>query len=213
MLAIAAKFEPKEAAKAFGKLTHWGVRFLFAGITRSGSVEEGLAAAATAVYKGCLADTDGLRTELLSIIPNDEKFRQLAEFASAARGKLARYYLRAMESKAEGQSATPWFVPNSDQEVITLEHVLPEEDPDGQWLQFNEATRKADSRRLGNLVLLRANQNSSLKSVGFDQKRVAYLATPYVLTRQVGMLEDWNHEALGARQKQLADYAIGAWPL
>jgi hypothetical protein len=66
--------------------------------------------------------------------------------------------------------------------------------------------------RLGNLALLRASDNSNLKSEPFSEKRKVYAASPYVLTNQLGDLAEWTPAALAERQKQLAQLAPKTWP-
>ena len=67
--------------------------------------------------------------------------------------------------------------------------------------------------RLGNFVLLRASENSHLRSSSFEVKRETYLKSPYTLTRQVGETEEWTVQSIEARQAELAEIALTAWSL
>jgi hypothetical protein len=111
---------------------------------------------------------------------------------------------------AKGESE-PWFVPQEDRTIITLEHVLPRK-PGANWPQFSEDEAKNNATRLGNLVLLRASNNSQLGSNGFSAKKPIYAQSPYVLTSMLGSVGEWTPAAIQARQDRLAELAVAAWP-
>lgn len=211
LLAIARRFEPKEAAAACERLVAFGVRLIIAASTRSGSVEQPLARAAKQVFDAEITTASELTKALLPIIPTDEQFRDAFETATVSQAKFARYYLRSIETSAKGES-DPWLIPNDDPEAINLEHVLPQK-PMDNWPQFDDDTIKSYSKRLGNLALLKAKPNSDLKSSPFSEKRAAFSISPYVTTSMIGSAQDWTAEQIVARQKVLAAYALQAWPL
>lgn len=212
MLAVSEKFSVKEATAAFAKFVSWETRFLIAGNTRTGgTIELPIARAARKVYAGDITTAKALAAELVSAIPNDEQFRQQFEQATVSKRELARYYLRSLESVAQSDPA-PWFIPNDSKESINLEHVFPTH-PEGNWPQFDAQTAAAYVRRLGNMVLLKNSQNSDLRSAGFDAKKAVYASAAYELTRHVSDVEDWGPDAIEARQKVLAQYALKAWPI
>lgn len=212
MLAVAVKFDQKEAAAAFKKFIAWQVRFLIAGSTLTGgSIEVPIAKAAKSVFDGEIAKTAQLSNALVATIPNDERFKAAFAVATVSKPELARYYLRALERVATNQ-AEPWFVPNDDREVINLEHVLPLKTR-GNWAQFDPAVAKVDARRIGNLALLSNQENRELGSSSFEEKRVVYEGSPYALTAQIGKVGQWSHEEIVARQEALSGLALRAWPL
>jgi hypothetical protein len=106
----------------------------------------------------------------------------------------------------------PWHIPNDDRSVINLEHVLPEK-PEGNWPQFTDDQVKLYYRRIGNLCLLRASENSTLKSAHFQTKKPILANSPYVLTQQIGAEAAWTTTEIAERQKRLADLALRAWPI
>jgi hypothetical protein len=71
----------------------------------------------------------------------------------------------------------PRFVPQNDRQVINLEHFLPKK-PEGNWPQFNEEEVRQLATRFGNLALLRASDNSDLKSESFKDKKQTYAKSP-----------------------------------
>lgn len=211
ILAVAHKMDPKQTSESFQFLISLGVRLLIASSTRSGSVEQPLAAAAKEVFDGNIETGAKLRKLLASITPGDQEFREAFQTTRVSSARLARYYLRSLEMSAKSESA-PWFVPQGDQSIINLEHVLPKK-PEGNWPTFTEEEVKRYATRLGNLALLRASENSNLKSEAFSAKKDIYAASPYNLTSEIGGLDDWAPAAIEERQTQLADLAVSTWPM
>jgi hypothetical protein len=215
ILAVAARMEPREASIALQFLIALGVRLMIASSTRSSSVEVPLAEAARAVFDPAPEDeqvttAEQLAKRLANLIPSDADFRLAFADAKVSTARLARYYLRSLEMASKGESE-PWFVPHDDKQIINLEHVLPRK-PEGNWPQFTDEEVQLYATRLGNLALMRASDNSDLKSCAFSDKKPLYAASPYSLTSMIGEADDWTAETIGSRQKQLADIAVSTWP-
>ena len=120
MLAIAQNFPEKEAGIAFRFCVSLSVRLMIASSTRTGTVEEGLAAAAHKIFLGSIATSEDLKRELASLTPTDVRFSAAFENATLSNRKLARYYLRSMELAAKDEGE-PWHIPNDDRNIINLE--------------------------------------------------------------------------------------------
>ena len=211
LMAIATKFSKKEAANAFQFLVSLGVRLLIASSTRSGTVEIPLAEAAHDVFEEKIGDAKSLKRFLETITPKNGVFKEAFETARASKSQLARYYLRSLEMAAKGESE-PWFIPQDDRTVINLEHVLPKK-PGEHWSNFSEDEVRMYVNRLGNQALLRASDNSDLRSDSFKKKKKIYADSPYYLTNQIAELNDWNPDEILNRQKILANLASKAWPI
>jgi uncharacterized protein DUF1524 len=211
MLATAYVMGAKDLERAFQYYVSLCVRLMLASSTRTGSVEEGLAGAAHEIYKGQITTTKELKSYLAGITPTNERFKNAFESATVSNGKLARYYLRSLEMAAK-KEREPWHIPNDDRSVINLEHVLPEK-PEGNWPQFSVEEVKIYYRRIGNLVLLRARDNSTLKSAEFAEKKSIFKNSPYELTKQISACDNWRADDIIARQKTLAELAVRAWPI
>jgi hypothetical protein len=211
MLAIAQKLPDKEAEKAFRFCVSLSVRLMIASSTRTGTVEEGLAAAAHNIFTDKLATADNLKAALKSLTPTDGPFVAAFENATVSNRKLARYYLRSMELAAKNE-AEPWHIPNDDRSMINLEHVLPEK-PEGNWPSFTDEQVKLYYKRVGNLCLMRASDNSAAKSAGFGIKKPIFATSPYVLTKQIADAADWTTAEIVERQKTLAAIAAKTWPI
>lgn len=211
MLAIGHKFSEKDSEEAFRFSVALCVRLMIASSTRTGSVEEGLAGAAHKVFTGKITTVADLKSELRALTPRDAAFSAAFETASLSNRKLARYYLRSMESAAK-QQPDPWHIPNDDRSVINLEHILPEK-PEGNWPQFTDEQVKLYYKRIGNLCLMQASDNSTAKSAPFSDKRRIYAQSPYELTRHIADANDWTTTEINTRQKTLAAIAVKTWPI
>jgi hypothetical protein len=210
MLAIAEKFNQKETRAAFQYLISVGVRLIIASSTRTGSVEEALANAANQVYDGIINNTSQLKDRLSEVVPRDKQFQDAFKVARVSNQRLARYYLRSLEMHAKGEGE-PYFVPQDDPVIITLEHVLPRK-PEGHWPGFKAEEVSANVPRLGNMVLLRASSTQNLGNNPFFLKQAAYAASPYILTNMLAGIARWTPAAIDKRQERLAELAVKTWP-
>jgi hypothetical protein len=211
MLSIAHKLPDKEAEKAFQFCVSLGVRLMIASSTRTGTVEEGLADAAHRIFKDEIQGAAALKSKLKDLSPTDGPFVAAFEIATLSNRKLARYYLRSMELAAKSEPE-PWHIPNDDKSAINLEHVLPEK-PEGNWPQFTDEQVKLYYKRIGNLCLMRAGDNSAAKSAPFAIKKPIFAKSPYILTKQIADATEWVWEDIVARQKTLAAIAVKTWPI
>ena len=211
MLAVVHKLQSRELEEALKFCVSLAVRLMISGRTRTGSVEEGLANASHALFSSNEPSLDFLKGKLGNVIPTDSQFQLAFQFATVSNAKLARYYLRSLEMQSGGESE-PWHIPNNDQTIINLEHVLPEK-TEGNWPQFNEDEWKSYRNRIGNLVLLRASDNSLIKSTEFAAKKLVFTNYTYATTRQVAEADEWTPETIETRQRSLSHIAVKTWPI
>lgn len=186
------------------------VRVVVAGKTRTGSVEKGFADAAKKIYSETIKSADSLRKEFSSFIPSDTEFSQAFAIARVSNAKLARYYLRSLESEKSSVDQ-PWHIPNDNSNEINLEHVLPEK-TEGNWPKFSEEERVQYWKRIGNLCLLKSRDNSTLKSSPYRDKRTVYKNSEYILTKQIAEVHEWTTSAIEDRQQELSNLALMTWP-
>lgn len=211
VLAVVARMNHSETRKSLEFIVSLGVRLQIAANTRSGAVEVPLAEAAKSVFTDTITTVEELKAVLADVTPSDARFKAAFEFARVSNARQARYYLRSLQMAADAEE-DPWFIPQTDRDVINLEHVLPR-DPEGNWPQFTDDEVRQNSTRLGNLALMRASDNSGLKSAGFEEKKVVLAAAPYSLTAQIGSESQWTPATIQRRQAGLAELAARAWPI
>jgi hypothetical protein len=67
--------------------------------------------------------------------------------------------------------------------------------------------------RLGNLTLLDARLNSTIRNGGFAVKQPAFACSELMLTKQLCEFSRWSLEEIAARQQQMAKLALTVWSL
>lgn len=210
MFAVSKHFSVKEARAAFRLFVFWSVRFLVVG-GRGGLLDRNYAIAAQKIGAGTITTAAELAAELEGIIPSDALFETAFAEARVSKAFLARYYLRALEMKRQG-NAEPEFVPSDDEQTINLEHILPE-NPDGNWPNVEPELAGAYYNRLGNMVILQASKNSLIGNSAFSDKKPVLQSSGYLLTSDVAEKATWGVTEISERQKELAALAIKTWPL
>lgn len=209
MLAISKYFNKREAAASFKKIVSWSVRFLILGI-RGGRLDEGYARLAHKVFKKEIKSSDELKADAEKLVVSDAEFKAEFEIFSVSVAKLARYYLRSLESTAIGVPNAE-FVPNS-KTVINLEHILPQS-LNENWSHIDQNDVAPYLNRLGNLALLQATKNNIVGNDSFLKKLEVYKKSSFLLTNQLGEVQKWDIEEIDNRQKVLANFAVKTWPL
>jgi hypothetical protein len=209
LLAAFGKFSQKEMAKLLTAAVNWSVRVLLTQVP-SGTLEGYYSRSAKKVTDGDIKTVDALAKEMAVIIPDDGRFKAAVATAIVANAQLARYYLRVLQMQADGKMNNQ-YVPNAGEQV-TLEHILPVV-PGPAWINISTEDLKANCNRLGNLALLDANVNSQLGSVGYDVKKPALAQSPFSLTKEAAVHQQWGPQEIAKRQEHLAELAILAWPI
>jgi len=212
ILAVTKAFAPQEAARALSFLVSFSVRLLIASTTRSGSIEESIAGSALAVWDGTITSTKGLKASMAKIVPDDRVFKDAFATATSSKPDFARYYLRSLE-KAFDSDPEPWTVVNDDPASITLEHVIPKAPELADWSAFDAETHSRYVRRIGNLCLLQRGTNSDARSDKFADKVEAYRASPLHWTKSLAVPANWSPAEIDARQAEMANWAVKAWPI
>jgi hypothetical protein len=147
------------------------------------------------------------------IVPSDSDFEDAFSSATVSRHPHARYYLRVLERQQAGE-AEPEFVPNTNEEQITLEHVVPQ-NPDKDWKHFDQETANRFYKRIGNLALMKKSKNEAAGNAKFSEKAKLYSKSEFTLTAGLKSYAEngqWTVGAIEARQKALAKLAVQAWP-
>ncbi len=207
LFAVARHFDPVEADKAFRLFVSWSVRFLIYG-GRGGMLDQQYSLRAQDIGTKRITKARELRSAMENYVPTDTEFEGAFATARVSRAHLARYYLRAIE-KTTKNDPQPEYVENEEIDQITLDHVLPL-NPGDEW-DVNEEEADAVQKQLGNMVLLRANQNRDLGNGGFGAKRALYSQSGYNTTRMVSEYDRWGTEQIRRRQADLAKIAVRTW--
>ena len=124
---------------------------------------------------------------------------------------IARYLLRALEMKAKGVSE-PENIPNDEENVINVEHILPEH-PENNWPNIDPEMASALYKRLGNMVLMQASKNSLIGNSTFSEKKKVLKDSAFALTNEVAKESKWEGKQIKERQARLARLAVETWPM
>lgn len=212
LLAALQHFTNDEKKSLLKALVHWSVRGLFVGGIGGGTAEKAYCRAAVRIRAGEIKTTRELLNDLSAIVPSDTEFQEAVTAARVPKATLARYYLIALERGQSGQ-AEPEFVPNSNEEQVNLEHVLPKRASAADWgAQFNADERREYLHRLGNLALLQKGPNGRIGNKPFSAKKHILTASTFALTAEIGSETDWTKDKIKARQTRLAALAVRVWP-
>jgi hypothetical protein len=210
LLAGLKKFPEAEISRFLLMLVCWAVRFLITGGAGSGVLEGHYGRNAQLIHNGKIPNIDSLASAMISIVPPDQAFRSAFSTARISKAQLARYYLRALQLKTDGQ-IEPQYVPNDDASDVNLEHVLPQS-PSSGWPGLDEDTLRANVNRIGNLVLLQTGQNRLVANDSFATKKPVLQRSAFSLTQGAAAFSSWGPSEIAQRQSSLADLAVQTWP-
>ena len=211
LLAVFDKFEPAEVKKALRLMVSWVVRFLITGGLGGGTLENHYSQKAKDIRDGTITTASYLTSRLRDIIPSDTQFKSAFATATVSKQYLARYYLRVLEKQKRGEEE-PELVPNDNQDIVTLEHVLPQ-NLSVTWNHFSADDHAAFVKHLGNLALVRSRINVEAGNDSFAFKKTFYEQSDYELTSMIAQEDNWDTETITQRQETLAGLAVEAWPL
>jgi uncharacterized protein with ParB-like and HNH nuclease domain len=210
LLAITRYFPKAEAEKAFEYCLSWCVRYLIVGGGGGGVLDRIHGFRAKEISSGEVSTKKDLVLKMAKQMPNDAAFKASFETANIRRTNLARYYLRAIDLYQK-EDPKPQFIPNPDTTAVNAEHVLPV-NPGSEW-KIEPDIASTYYKRLGNIVLLGAQDNVKLGNKPFREKREIFSQSPYIATEWVSQYETWGPEEITDRQKKLATLAPKVWPI
>jgi hypothetical protein len=213
LLSTLAHLQMEDVENLLRLLISWSVRLLIVGGLGGGVIENNYCVLAQDIRNGKLKTVREIANRAnKSFVPNDSIFRDSFANARVSKASLARYYLQTLELEGKGE-IQPELVPNINPNELTLEHVLPERPAEDAWTQFDEEEKKAYTKRLGNMLLLKQKMNSTIRSSPFNTKRKIYAQSDLLLTKKVAKAVEWTKETIKDHQNYLAELAVKAWKI
>ena len=176
----------------------------------TGEQERVYGAAALRIARGEIRTLHDVLQSIQSVYPKDAPFKtafasKVIRTTQSRNNKIVRFLLCAIERHIGGQALEP----NSDQ--FNVEHVLPQHPGDG-WGGFSDAEVEAMTYRLGNMTLLRSDENSKLGNDSYAAKRPVLLASSFAISKRLAAEHgEWNGERVAAWQSWLATQAAAIW--
>jgi uncharacterized protein with ParB-like and HNH nuclease domain len=211
VFAILKKFSPDEVKKALKLIVSWLVRNLIVGAMGGGTLEKAYADKAKAIFTNNIKTSAELRDSLISIIPQDEVFKEQFRIATVSQPKNARYYLSSIENNKRGKQH-PELLVNLNPDSVNLEHILPQ-NPEGNHPTFTDEQHSAYYKRIGNLTLMKTKENNEFKSSKFSDKKTKYAESELWITYSLASISEWNIDEINNRQSVLAELAVETWSL
>lgn len=116
-----------------------------------------------------------------------------------------RYLLRKLEEKKRTTEELRINPPSK----VHVEHIYPQTPQTGHRIQNHEQY----INRIGNLTLLSKRLNLTIKNSPFNEKKPFYKKSELLLTKDVGMADEWGPKQIDDRQSKLAKLAPSVWPI
>ena len=102
---------------------------------------------------------------------------------------------------------------------LTVEHILPKSEKHltgGGWAEFDKRSHRECVHLLGNLVLLRTNDNrpGQRDNADYERKKAAFGRSSLSLTRAIAeRYAEWSPSTIATRQKHMAKLAAKVWAI
>lgn len=123
----------------------------------------------------------------------------------ARNNRVVRFLLCALEKHLSGQDH------NFNSDTFNIEHVLPQNAPDG-WGEFTNEEASNLAYRLGNMTLLQASANRDVGTSDYATKRSIYEQSGFEITRKLAADNaEWTPQRLAAWQNWMANQATAIW--
>ena len=182
----------KQALRA---VVSWGVRGLVVGGIGGGTAEKAYCDAAVNVRNGSIKTVAELLTELETFVATDQEFHNAFASRRLTNGKLARYYLHALERVAIGHDE-PELIPNQDSDQVNLEHILPKNPLEDEWPEFDPEEQSIWVHRLGNMVLLQKGPNDRIGNKPWADKKAVLNESELQLTARAATNAEWGKDEI-----------------
>ena len=145
-----------------------------------------------------------------SIYVEDNSFRvafseKTIRTMDSRNNRVVRFILCALEKHLSGRDL------NFTSDAFNIEHVLPQNAPDG-WGGFSNEEASNLVYRLGNMTLLLSDANRDIGTAEYAAKRASYEQSSFEITRKMAQDNtEWTPERIAAWQSWMADQATSIW--
>lgn len=167
-------------------------------------------AVAERIAKGEWKQLGPVLQAMRSIYVEDNSFRvafseKTIRTMDSRNNRVVRFILCALEKHLSGQDL------NFTSDVFNIEHVLPQNAPDG-WGGFSNEEASNLVYRLGNMTLLLSGANRDMGTAEYAAKRASYEQSGFEITRKMAQDNtEWTAERTAAWQSWMADQATSIW--
>lgn len=211
LLLIAYDKIPNVFEKVLQLVTVISFRAMVIGKQQNKKLEETYNKAALGVANGEIKTPLQIAEELKDLYVRDVDFKNdfsTISFHARKHKKLLCYILFELENQLANNGSLYDFEDN----VATIEHILPE-NAGVAWEQFfPKQSIENYVCRLGNYTLLEESKNKEIGNALYETKRLVFKTSNFVMTKQIDFAV-WNSNTLDKRQINLAKIATAIWKL
>ncbi len=167
-------------------------------------------AVAERIAKGELKQLGSVLQAMRGVYIEDNSFRaafseKTIRTTDARNNRVVRFILCALEKHLSGQDHS--FA----SDAFNIEHVLPQNAPDG-WGGYSNEEASNLVYRLGNMTLLQSGANRDMSTTEYTAKRAIYEQSGFEITRKMAQDNtEWTPERIAAWQGWMADQATSIW--
>ncbi|MCG5499636.1 DUF262 domain-containing protein [Ectothiorhodospira lacustris] len=167
-------------------------------------------AVAERLAKGELNQLGPVLQAMRGIYVEDRNFRtafaeKSIRTTDSRNNRVVRFILCALEKNLSGQDHS--FT----SDAFNIEHVLPQNAPDG-WGSFSNEEANNLVYRLGNMTLMQSGANRDAGTSEYVAKHTSYEQSGFEITKKMAKDNtEWTPERIAARQVWMADQATSIW--
>ena len=209
LLSMLPKFNRKENEKSLQSLVSLIVRLIVSGTLSSGIFERQFSITAMKIRNDEIRNQNELLESLKTLTPSDERFKEAFQTFTISNSSIAKFLLSTIENYRRNDKGSD-LIPNNDETVVNLEHVLPKSLNDN-WPDFNDEEHKLFFKRLGNMTILNSRKNSRIGNKSFNEKISVFSDSEFIITKEISSNSVWNKESINDRQNQFALDAVKCW--
>lgn len=211
LLSMLPKFDKKENEKSLQSLVSLIVRLTVSGTLSSGIFERQFSITAMKIRNDEIRNQNELLESLKTLTPSDERFKAAFQTFTISNSSIAKFLLSTIENYRRNDKGSD-LIPNNDETVVNLEHILPKSLND-KWTEFNDEEHKLFFKRLGNMTILNSRNNSRIGNKSFGEKISVFSDSEFIITKEISSNSIWNKESINDRQNHFALDAVKCWKM
>jgi hypothetical protein len=210
LLAAKRAFDPADFTGLLRATVVISLRYNVIGVSSTGEQERIYNTVASRIAKGSLDKLGAALQAMRGIYPEDRVFRaafadKVIRTTDTRNNRVVRFILCALEKHLSGGDYSFFS------DTFNIEHVLPQNAPDG-WGGFSNEEASNMTYRLGNMTLLRSSENRDVGVTEYSNKRPVYEKSGFAITRKlVKENAEWTPERIVVWQSWMADQATAIW--
>ncbi|MDU3111075.1 DUF262 domain-containing HNH endonuclease family protein [Corynebacterium sp.] len=216
-MAAMEQWKPKDFCNLIQVGTGWAVRASLAGTLGGGTAEKLYANLAEKIANGEIKSVSDARKIVQSVnfLPDDNAFKTLLANVTDNNLSRVKYYLAMIQAQyCKNHNLSTESLPAWDNRTVTVEHIIAYSKDFGDEAEDNSKTLSQYQHSLANLTLLeRTINNTKANDKPFAEKKELYAESAFPMTKSLSNLDDFDAEAVRARNDELLELATQFWAI